>query len=192
MSDKDLQIESAVTESVEEEVENEVTEIENEDDQNGDDAPEAVNDKKKVGPELEKIKATRSALEKFARDMKQQKDYLIPMKKIRDDYEAAVAEGKVKRVDTGTLDHFLDVQLQAIENSISMGKELEQLLPPEEKKAVNPPSKKKAGEKKETKVSKKQAEKVEVPISKLEDPKMTKKQVEKAEKEEQFISLFDF
>ena len=71
MSDKDLQIESAVTESVEEEVENEVTEIENEDDQNGDDAPEAVNDKK----------LSRRDLEDFARNMKQQYDYLIKMKR---------------------------------------------------------------------------------------------------------------
>jgi|GEM_PF-3631699 len=51
-------------------------------------------------------KLTRLELESFARGMKQQKDYLTPMKKVRDEYEAADTSGQVDRVGTETLDHF--------------------------------------------------------------------------------------
>ncbi len=181
MSDKDLQIESAVTESVED-VGNEVTEIENEDDQNGDEAPKSVNDKK----------LSRRDLEDFARNMKQQHDYLIKMKRVRSEYENAVELGKLERVQTDTLDHFLDVQTQALVDSIALGKELEKLLPKEEKKVAIPPATAKEKTDKKTKNTPKTSKKPLPEPVKAPEKKLTKREEEKLKKDEVFISIFDF
>ena len=176
MSDKDLQAGSAVTESVEEEVENEVTEIEN-----GDEAPKSVNDKK----------LSRRDLEDFARSMKQQHDYLIKMKRVRSEYENAVESGKLGRVSTDTLDHFLDVQTQALVDSIALGKELEKLLPKEEKKVTVPVPVKEKTDKKTKPTSKTSKKPLPEPV-KAPEKKLTKREEEKLKKDEVFISIFDF
>lgn len=139
---------------------------------------------------------TRFDLEKFASSMRQQKNFLLPMKRVLDAYKKATAEGKIKEVDVSTIEKFLTIQLRAIDNSIGLGKELEKIYPAEDKKAALIVSKKAEEKEAASDTSKKEESKTtkETNGSVKEDSsmKLTKKQVEKAGKKEQFISLFDF
>ena len=142
MSDKELQAGSAVTEPVEvvnekSEIAADEPEIENEDDQNGDEAPEAEDNKKnrKAAPEKEKkVELTRSTLRGFAGNLQNVhrvcSQFSQMVKRFNKEFPD---QNEISKEDQKTLVDFIENQFLVCHVLSVIGKKLIDALPEESK-----------------------------------------------------------